>query len=58
MFMDFDLSRIAITCSNTAKKKKTLQKSVKYVQSQQLKHQNNVNDYFIVNFEHTYNTFF
>ena len=59
MFMDFDLSRIAITCSNTAKKKKkTLQKSVKYVQSQQLKHQNNVNDYFIVNFEHMYNTFF
>ena len=57
MFMDFDLSRIAITCSNTAKKK-ALQKSVKYVQSQQLKHQNNVNDYFIVNFEHMYNTFF
>ena len=57
MFMDFDLSRITITCSNTAKKE-TLQKSVQYVQSQQLKHQNNVNDYFIVNFEHMYNTFF
>ena len=56
MFMDFDLSRIAITCSNT--KKKTLQKSVKYVQSQQLKRQNNINDYFIVNSEHMYNTFF
>ena len=57
MFMDFDLSRITITWSNTAKKE-TLQKSVQYVQSQQLKHQNNVNDYFIVNFEHMYNTFF